>query len=191
VGLDHCATRILSGEREDAILEFLTMVPYYYWGAYDIVDMNSSTNVNRRPDIDDDRCSPAKVFTANNVPSFVNSFENRPMPTEEFVRNYGRRMHHMAYAVLDGQHETEKNVDYVVEQLRELHVEFLAHVVGACADTPDLKQIFSKASQFSVLITEYVERCHGFEGFFTRNNVAALTEAAGKDERFQHGQVFD
>ena len=195
IGLDHCATRILSGEREDAILEFLTMVPYYYWGAYDIVEMNSSTNVNRHPKIDDDRQSPAKVFTANNVPSFVNSFENRPMPTEEFVRNFGRRMHHMAYAVVDGsatgENEALKNVDYVVDQLKDLDVEFLAHVVGECGDTPDLKQIFSKASQYSILITEYVERCHGFEGFFTKHNVAALTEAAGEDERFKHGQVFD
>ena len=32
--------------------------------------------------------------------------------------------------------------------------------------------------------TEYVERCHGYEGFFTRDNVAALTEAAGADERY-------
>ena len=37
------------------------------------------------------------------------------MPTEDFVRNFGRRMHHMAYEVLDGSHSAgEKNVDYVV-----------------------------------------------------------------------------
>jgi len=54
-----------------------------------------------------------------------------------------------------------------------------------------MKQIFSKSSPFSLLITEYVERCHGFQGFFTRTNVAALTEAAGKAERYEHGHVFD
>ncbi|MEM7437845.1 MAG: hypothetical protein AAF436_22040, partial [Myxococcota bacterium] len=90
-GPDHMATRILAGEREDAILEFLTMSNYYFWGAYNIKDMNSSTNVNRNPNISDETLSPAKVFTANNTPSFVNSFEGRPMPTEDFVRNYGRR----------------------------------------------------------------------------------------------------
>jgi hypothetical protein len=42
-----------------------------------------------------------------------------------------------------------------------------------------------------LLITEYVERCHGYEGFFTRDNVAALTAAAGADERYDHGHVFD
>lgn len=191
LGFDHMATRILAGDREDAILEFLTMVPYYFWGAYNIAEMNSSTNVTRYPDIGDDKKSPARVFTANNTPSFVNSFENLPMPTEDFVRNFGRRMHHMAYAVVDGHVASEKNVDYIVRQLAELGTPFLADVVGACDDEPNLKQIFSKSSPYSLLITEYVERCHGYEGFFTRDNVAALTEAAGADERYDHGHVFD
>ncbi len=76
LGLDHMATRILAGEREDAILEYLTMVPYYFWGAYNITEMNSSTNVTRNPNVPDDKMSPARVFTANNTPSFVNSFDD-------------------------------------------------------------------------------------------------------------------
>ncbi len=191
LGLDHMATRILSGDREDALLEYLTMVPYYFWGAYNIHEMNSSTNVTRHPDIDDDKKSPARVFTANNTPSYVNSFENLPMPTEEFVRNFGRRMHHMAVAVIDGHIAEEKNVDYVVRQLSDMGTKFLAHVVGECKDDPNLKQIFSKSSAYSSLITEYIERCHHYEGFFTRDNVAALTAAAGADERYEHGHVFD
>jgi hypothetical protein len=192
LGPDHMATRILAGEREDAILEFLTMSNYYFWGAYNIASMNSSTNVNRNPNIDDEKHSPAKVFTANNTPSFVNSFEGLPMPTENFVRNFGRRMHHMAYQVQDGDHSSgQKNIDYVIGELKKMGVPFLAHIVGECADEPDLKQIFSKHSKYSILITEYIERCHGYEGFFTKQNVAALTEAAGLDERYNHGHVFD
>jgi hypothetical protein len=192
LGIDHMATRILSGEREDAILEFLTMSSYYFWGAYNIADQNSSTNVNRNPRVDDDKKSPAKVFTANNTPSFVNSFENLPMPTEDFVRNYGKRMHHIAYEIVDGDHASgQKNVDFVVDMLKADGVPFLAHVVGECKDEPNLKQIFSKHSAYSILITEYVERCFGFEGFFTKSNVADLTAAAGQDERYQHGNVFD
>ncbi len=191
LGIDHMATRILAGDREGAILEHLTMVPYYYWGAYNIHEMNSSTNVTRHPGVDDDKKSPAKVFTANNTPAFANSFDNLPMPTEEFVRNFGRRMHHIAYAVEDGHIVDEKNVDYVVRQLAEMGTPFLAHVVGECKDEPNLKQIFSKSSPYSLLITEYIERCHNYEGFFTRENVATLTEAAGADERYVHGHVFD
>lgn len=192
LGVDHMATRILAGEREDAICEFLTMSNYYFWGAYNIVAMNSSTNVTRNGSVQDDKQSPAKVFTANNIPSFVNSFEKLPMPTEDFVRNFGNRMHHIAYEVRDGDHRGgEKNVDYVVNTVKHEGIEFLAHVVGECKDDPDLKQIFSKHSEYSILITEYVERCHKFDGFFTKTNVAALTEAAGQDERYQHGKVFD
>jgi len=192
LGYDHMATRILAGEREDAILEFLTMVPYYFWGAYNISEMNSSTNVTRCPSVSDDKLSPAKVFTANNTPSFVNSFERLPMPTEDFVRNFGRRLHHMAVEVLDGDHPSgQKNVDYVVGVLGDQGVPFLAHIVGECKDSPDLKQIFSKHSAHTLLITEYIERCKKFDGFFTKSNVAALTEAAGEDERYHHGHVFD
>ncbi len=191
LGIDHMATRILSGDREDALLEYMTMVPYYFWGAYNIMEMNSSTNVTRHPNVDDDKKSPARVFTANNTPSYLNSFENLPMPTEDFVRNFGRRMHHMAVAVIDGHIAEEKNVDYVVRQLSEMGTKFLAHVVGECKDDPNLKQIFSKSSEYSMLITEYIERCHHYEGFFTRDNVAALTAAAGADERYEHGHVFD
>ena len=174
LGVDHAATRILAGDREHALLEYLTVVPYYFWGAYNIHEMNSSTNVTRHPDIDDEKKSPARVFTANNTPSIVNSFDNLPMPTEDFVRNFGRRMHHLAMAVIDGHVADEKNVDYVVRQLAEMGTPFLAHVVGECKDDPNLKQIFSKSSPYSLLITEYIERCHNYEGFFTRDNVAAL-----------------
>jgi hypothetical protein len=191
LGIDHAATRILSGDREHALLEYLTMVPYYFWGAYNIQEMNSSTNVTRHPDIDDDKLSPARVFTANNTPSIVNSFDNLPMPTEDFVRNFGRRMHHIAMAVMDGHVVDEKNVDYVVRNLAEMGTPFLAKVVGECKDDPNLKQIFSKSSPYSLLITEYIERCHDFQGFFTRDNVASLTAAAGADERYEHGHVFD
>lgn len=182
-GIDHMATRILAGEREDAILEFLCLSNYYFWGAYNIYDMNSSTNVNRSLHGDDIR-SPAKVFTANNTPYMVNSFKNLPMPTEDFVRNYGRRMHHIAMEIVDGDHpKGGKNIDYVIATLRDkAHVSFLAKVFGVCGDQPDLQQIFSKHSTLSLLITEYVERCHGFDGFFTKENVAALTQAAGLDE---------
>ncbi len=182
-GIDHLATRILAGEREDAILEFLCLSNYYFWGAYNIGDMNSSTNVNRVPSGHDIE-SPAKVFTANNTPFMVNSFEKRPMPTENFVRNYGRRMHHIAIEIADGDHSTTmKNLDFVIKVLREqMYIGFLAKIFGECKDEPDLKQIFSKHSSLSLLITEYVERCHQFDGFFTKQNVAALTEAASLDE---------
>ena len=136
LGVDHAATRILAGDREHALLEYLTVVPYYFWGAYNIHEMNSSTNVTRHPDIGDEKKSPARVFTANNTPSIVNSFDNLPMPTEDFVRNFGRRMHHIAMAVMDGHVVDEKNVDYVVRQLAEMGTPFLAQGRGGVQGGP-------------------------------------------------------
>ncbi len=182
--IDHLATRVYCHDREHAILEYLTMSSYYLWGAYDISDQNSSTNVTRNTKNIPESRSPAKVFTANNTPYYVNHMVKLPSPTEDFVRNFGRRMHHIAYAVVDGLYgkveDDYQNVDYVVDQLKKAEKEFLLHVIGSCKE--GLKQIFSKSSQYSYLITEYIQRCDEYEGFFTKENVGALTMAAGKDE---------
>ena len=182
-GIDHLASRVLCGDREHAILEFMCMTNYYFWGAYNIEDMNSSTNVSRNPRVTNELLSPAKVFTANNTPFYTKSIDGLASPTEDFVRNFGKRMHHMAYEVEDGaQEDGMKNIDYVVGKLITSDVKFLEQIIGECTDFPDLKQIFSKSSKYSVLITEYVQRCQGYEGFFSKENVAYLTKAAGADE---------
>ncbi len=101
-------------------------------------------------------------------------------------------MHHLAVAVRDGEHSSGlKNIDYVVGKLNDEGVAFLAKIIGECTDFPDLKQIFSKSSRYSRLITEYVQRCHNFQGFFTKGNVASLTEAAGQDEALKQAAVSD
>ncbi|MEK7673066.1 MAG: hypothetical protein AAB373_04235 [Patescibacteria group bacterium] len=190
-GIDHMATRVLCNEREHAILEFLCMSNYYFWGAYNIEDSNSSTNICRNPSIDYELKSPAKVFTANNTPFYVTTINGLPSPTEDFVRNLGKRMHHIAYEVADGAREDgTKNIDYVVEKLISEKIPFLAQVIGECRDFPDLKQIFSKSSPHSFLITEYVQRCQGFAGFFTKTNVGYLTKAAGEDEKLAKKATF-
>jgi hypothetical protein len=35
-GIDHLATRVFCNDREDALLEFLSLTNYYFWGAYNI-----------------------------------------------------------------------------------------------------------------------------------------------------------
>ena len=178
--IDHLATRVYSQNREVAILEFLSATSYYYWGSYDIKDQNSSTNVTKNVHVADESRSPAKVFTANNTPYFVNHLEKLPSPTESFVRNYGPRLHHIAFSVKDGKTEGVTNIDYVVDSIRRHGKEFLLQVIGS--EEEGLKQIFSSASEHSSLIIEYVQRFGDFQGFFTRENVAELTRAAGAEE---------
>ncbi len=175
--LDHLATRVYSQNREVAILEYLSLTSYYFWGAYNIKDQNSSTNVTKSAHEIPESKSPAKVFTANNTPYFINHLEHLPSPTETFVRNYGPRLHHMAISVKDGEYKGKENIDYVVDAIAENGKGFLLDVIGS--KEQGLKQIFSNASEHSSLIIEYVQRYGSFDGFFTRENVAKLTEAAG------------
>jgi len=178
--IDHLATRVYSQNREVAILEFLSLSSYYYWGSYDIKDQNSSTNVTKSVHFANESHSPAKVFTANNTPYFVNHLKKLPSPTENFVRNYGPRLHHIAFSVKDGMHGGVENIDYVVDAIRKNGKEFLLQIIGSQEE--GLKQIFSSASEHSSLIIEYVQRFGDFTGFFTKDNVAELTHAAGVEE---------
>ncbi len=175
--IDHLATRIYSQNREVAILEWLSLSSYYYWGSYDIKNQNSSTNVTKNVHFSEEVRSPVKVFTANNTPYFVNHLEKLPSPTETFVRNYGPRLHHVALAVKDGERNNMENIEYVVDQIKQAGKDFLLDVIGSKEE--GLKQIFSNASDHSSLIIEYVQRFGEFDGFFTKQNVAELTHAAG------------
>ncbi|MFO1418000.1 MAG: hypothetical protein U1E83_04965 [Methylotetracoccus sp.] len=185
--IDHLATRVYSQNREAAILEFLSLTSYYYWGSYDIADQNSSTNVTKSVHYSEERISPAKVFTAANYPYFVNHLLQLPSPTENFVRNYGPRLHHIAFAVADGERGDRTNIDYVVDSIREAGKDFLLEVIGSQEE--GLKQIFSSASEHSSLIIEYVQRFNDFRGFFTKQNVSELTHAAGVEETLQQLQA--
>jgi hypothetical protein len=175
--LDHLATRVYSQNREVAILEYLSWSSYFFWGAYNIKDQNSSTNVTKSVHHLPESKSPAKVFTANNTPYFINHLEHLPSPTETFVRNYGPRLHHMAFSVKDGERNGKEHIDIVVDAITENGKGFLLDVIGSKEE--GLKQIFSNASEHSSLIIEYVQRYGSFDGFFTKQNVAKLTEAAG------------
>lgn len=178
--IDHLATRVYSQNREAAILEYLTLSSYYYWGSYDIPDQNSSTNVTKSVHFASELQSPAKVFTAANHPYFCNHLIGKPSPTEAFVRNFGPRLHHLAVAVKDGRIGDQINIDHVVSALQNCGQKFLLEVIGS--EQEGLKQIFSSASEHSSLIVEYVQRFGDFQGFFTKDNVADLTAAAGADE---------
>jgi len=178
--IDHLATRVYSQNREVAILEWLSWSSYFYWGSFDIKDQNSSTNVTKSIHCLDELRSPAKVFTANNTPYFVNHLDGLPSPTENFVRNYGPRLHHIALAVRDGETEGLENIEYVVKEIAAQGQKFLLDVIGSKDE--GLKQIFSGASEHSSLIIEYVQRYGDFDGFFTKQNVAELTHAAGVEE---------
>lgn len=161
-GLDHTATRVRAAERNDAIIEFLSLTGYHFDFAVFVKSLNSITSVARlgRDDF-------AMVFTSG-ITAYRADAESGP--TEMFIHNYGTRVHHMAF-------RTEE-IDTVFHELRVHGMEFLVDLVGS----PDegLKQTFTLPSPHTLIVNEYIQRYEGFDGFFTRSNVEALTRATGR-----------
>jgi hypothetical protein len=157
--LDHAATRVRAQERNAAILEYLALTNYHYDFAVYVKSLNSITSVARRKKDDF-----AMVFTSGIMPDMGDSASG---PTEKFIRSYGTRVHHIAF-------HTEK-IDHVVASLKDDGRAFLLDLVGSPEE--GLKQIFTVPSPHTMLVTEYIKRYGGFDGFFTKSNVELLTKA--------------
>jgi hypothetical protein len=157
--LDHTATRVRAQDRNAAILEFIALTNYHYDFAVHVKSLNSITSVARRnPD------DFAMVFTSG-ITQFTNDDESGP--TEKFIRNYGTRVHHMAFRTRD--------IEATVENLKQEGMAFLLDLVGS--EEEGLKQIFSVPSHHTLIVNEYIHRYGDFDGFFTRSNVERLTKA--------------
>ena len=160
--LDHAATRVRAQDRNNAILEFLRLTNYKFDFAIPVKSQNSITSVARLSHSDF-----AMVFTSGITP--YESLESSG-PTEKFIQNYGPRVHHIAF-------QTEE-IEETTRALGEEGMEFLLDLVGSPKE--GLKQIFSVPSQNTLLVTEYIHRYDGFDGFFSETNVTRLTAATGK-----------
>jgi len=160
--LDHTATRVRALERDDAILEFMSLTNYNFEFAIYVKSFNSITNVARLSAKDF-----AMVFTSGISPY---KSEEESGPTEKFIHNYNTRTHHMAF-------HTE-NIDRVFSSLKKDGMEFLVELVGSPEE--GLKQTFTESSPTTFLVNEYIHRFGDFDGFFTKNNVTLLTESTEK-----------
>jgi 4-hydroxyphenylpyruvate dioxygenase-like putative hemolysin len=160
--IDHAATRVHAADRDAAIIEFMELTSYRFDFALYIDTLNSITNVARLGDEDF-----AMVFTSGISP-YVD--EEHSGPTEKFIRNYGTRVHHLAF-------RTER-IEEVFAALKRGGMTFLIELVGSRRE--GLKQTFSAPSRRTMLVTEYIHRFGRFDGFFTKSNVTLLTRATGR-----------
>ncbi len=160
--LDHTATRVKAEERDDAIIEFLGLTNYNFAFAVYVESFNSITNVARLS-MDD----YAQVFTSGITP-----FESVDSsgPTERFIYNYGKRVHHLAFRTED--------IEYTYEMLAKDGLEYMVELVGSQEE--GLKQTFTYPSQHTFLVNEYIHRYDDFDGFFTKSNVTLLTKSTEK-----------
>lgn len=157
--LDHAALRITADERTAAITEFMGLTGYRFSFAIYVRSLNSITSVTR--------LNPrefALVFTSG-IPGRDSG--DATGPTEQFVGNYGKRAHHLAF-------DTE-NIEDTFAGLKEHGIEFMLELAGSEAE--GLKQTFTQPSANTLLVTEYIHRYGDFDGFFTRSNVEQLTRA--------------
>lgn len=160
--LDHAATRVKAQDRDAAIIEFIRLTGYRFDFAVYVASLNSITSVARLSPRDF-----AMVFTSGIDPY---TSDETSGPTEMFIRNYGTRVHHIAFDTV--------RIEDTFESLKADGMEFLIELVGS----PDegLKQTFSMPSKETLIVNEYIHRYGGFDGFFTRSNVTLLTAATAK-----------
>ena len=160
--LDHTATRVRAENRDPAIVEFMGLTNYDFAFAVYVDSLNSITNVARLEG------SPfAMVFTSG-IHAYISDEESGP--TERFIHNYGPRVHHMAFRTDD--------IEATFAALHDDGLQYLSDLEGSSEE--GLKQAFSQPSPNSMLVSEYIHRYPGFDGFFTQHNVALLTEATAR-----------
>lgn len=157
--IDHLATRIAAKDRDNAILEFMSLTDFDFEFAIYVESLNSITNVARRKG-----AKFAHVFTSG-ISEYSDDVTSGP--TEKFVHNYGPRTHHVAFHTED--------IDETYSSLEQDGVRYLVPLVGSREE--GLKQTFTVPSKNSMLVTEYIHRFDGFDGFFTKSNVTKLTAA--------------
>ncbi len=160
--IDHAATRVKAQERDAAIMEFMRLTNYKFDFAIYVESYNSITSVARLSHSDF-----AMVFTSGISP-YISDVASGP--TEKFIHNYGKRVHHIAF-------QTEQ-IDDTFQALLDDGMEFLLPLVGSPEE--GLKQTFTEPSKNTLLVTEYIHRYGDFDGFFTKSNVTLLTAATGK-----------
>lgn len=158
---DHASVRVRAQDRDDAIVEFLELTNYEFSMAVYVDNLNSITNVARLAG------EPyAMVITSG----LGDALAGQEGPTEMFIRNYGRRIHHLAFRT--------QHIEDTFAGLKAQGMEFLLELVGSQGE--GLKQTFSRPSVQTLMVNEYIHRYQGFDGFFTKGNVTLLTEATAR-----------
>lgn len=158
---DHASVRVRAKDRDDAIVEFLELTDYEFAMAVYVDNLNSITNVARLAN------EPYAMVITSGLGDAAAGEEG---PTEKFIQNYGRRIHHLAFRT--------ESIENTFASLKAQGMEFLLELVGSRED--GLKQTFSRPSAQTLIVNEYIQRYEGFDGFFTKSNVTLLTEATAK-----------
>jgi 4-hydroxyphenylpyruvate dioxygenase-like putative hemolysin len=152
--LDHLGLRVAAAERDKASLELMQLTNC----TLDLTVTNPSpasiTNVLREP------VTGLSILLTSGTR--LNSGPNEAGPVEQFVANYGRRVHHLAF-------ETA-NLEDTCYHLSEDGMRFLVDPHGSKDE--GLKRALSLPSLYTLLANEYLYRYQGFTGFYPRSKAS-------------------
>lgn len=153
-GIDHIAYRIRLDGVKTAAKNLMQLTGYQFSDCYTIGTENAETMVFRWGDT---------------KPAIVASYGwDKSAVVWQYVEKYGPRVHHTAFY-------TKKVLDVVDSQMKQ-QIPFTTEQMIGSKDRGIL-QIFTKPSPYSHEITEYIERFHGFTGFFDKGNVGDLMKS--------------
>jgi hypothetical protein len=155
---DHASVRVRARARDNAIVEFLELTSYEYSMSVYVDNLNSITNVARL------QGEPYAMVITSGLGVAAGA---QPGPTEKFIENYGRRIHHLAFRT--------EHIEQTFAGLKAAGMGFLVELVGSPEE--GLRQTFSRPLASTLMVNEYIKRYEGFDGFFTKRNVTLLTKA--------------
>jgi 4-hydroxyphenylpyruvate dioxygenase-like putative hemolysin len=148
--IDHVALRLAGPDVLAGAEALVRLTGYAYSECYPVPDEKAETIVFR---------------SRAEMPALVISWGESKSVVNQYVERYGPRVHHTAFYT--------ENVTAVAREQRRRGIPFTSEqVIGS--EERGILQLFTHPSPFSLEITEYVERFHGFQGFFDPGNVGKL-----------------
>jgi uncharacterized protein YaaQ len=155
--IDHATTRVKAEDRISAVLEFIALTNYQYDSGIYVKTTHSVSSVTRHV-----REKGALIFSSG-VPVTEKGVE--PGPAEQFIQDYGARIHHIAFRTTE--------IQSTVGMLKKDGMDFLNDLEGS--DVDGMRQIFSEPSRYTLIVNEYLQRYGGYEGFFAKTNIEHLS----------------
>lgn len=153
-GIDHVAYRVRTGDREKALAEYISLTEFDYVETHFMPAQNAYTSVLN--------------FKSERPAIVISEGADENSIVSQYVARYGARIHHVAFLVSD--------IHKVIALQKAAGVEFTSDDVIGDKDQ-GLLQIFTHPSPYTGDIIEYVQRFHGFKGFFLQDSVAALMQS--------------
>lgn len=151
--VDHVESWVRDYDRDAAVIEFIHISGFEFGGVYGVDGLGGilGSAMSRDGDFSIGFVSDAKCSGGMG-------------PVEEFVSSFGRRVHHLAFAVED--------IENAVCAVEREGLEFAADLSGNSAD--GVVNAFGFVSPYSLLANEYLQRFGNYRGLYPKSMLHKL-----------------